>query len=270
MSAVGIMKPYAEDPNAPRHRLRRSWIIAIVAAFSLFYGMTFAFFAPSLMLIFTAPILVLGALVIWALPGVRAAPTRTLEGLFFAFFVTLILWPNYLAIGLPGLPWITVIRLTGFPLILLLLVCISTSAEFRSELGQSLSAAPLIWKLLITFVIIQLLSIALSAQKAESIDKFIVAQMSWTTVFFVSAYVFLKPRRAAIWATLMWLMAVTVGIIAVLEYPHGHPLWAGHIPNFLKINDPVIANIMTGQSRPYTGVYRAQGTFYAQPWPRGI
>jgi hypothetical protein len=255
------MKPYAEDPDLPRQRRRHGWVIAAVFGFCLLYGVAFAFFAPSLILILILPILILGALVIWALPGVGVAPTRTLEGLFFTFFVTLVLWPNYLAIALPGLPWITVIRLTGIPLVLLFLVCMSVSDDFRGRLSQSLNGAPLIWKLLIAFVIIQLASIALSNQKADSIDKFIVAQMSWTTVFFVSAYVFLKPGRVGLWAALVWIMAVAVGVVAVLEYPHGHPLWAGHVPSFLRINDPVIANIMAGQSRDYTGVYRAQSTF---------
>ena len=58
------------------------------------------------------PLAALGLLVIWTLPEVRWAPTRTLRWAFYASFIGLICWPNYLAISLPGLPWITVIRLT--------------------------------------------------------------------------------------------------------------------------------------------------------------
>ena len=54
-----------------------------------------------------APPAVVAFLVIWALPDLNWAPTRSLEWLFLPVLIALIGWPDYLAIELPGLPWIT-------------------------------------------------------------------------------------------------------------------------------------------------------------------
>src|SRR3546814_8369629 len=86
---------------------------------------------------FLVPVIALGLLVIWALPETHWAPTKTLAWLLIAFLIALPLWPNYLAIALPGMPWITLLRIIGAPMILLLLIALSVSAEFRSAEHKS-------------------------------------------------------------------------------------------------------------------------------------
>jgi hypothetical protein len=206
------------------------------------------------------PLILLGV-VIWALPDIENPPVRSMEVLLFALFIALIMWPNYLAIALPGLPWITVVRLTGFPLLFLLLISLSVSAEFRARLSVTLEALPLLWQASVLFAVIQFISIGLSASIGPSINKFINAQITWTTVFFVSCYVFAKPGRAVFWTRVLWGMALMIGLIAILEFHEGQVPWTGHVPSFLKINDPSVALAMKGQMRAYTNRYRAQATF---------
>ncbi|WP_309644147.1 hypothetical protein, partial [Phenylobacterium sp.] len=116
-----------------------------LAFFCLVYGFFYALMTPYLFMLFAAPLGVLAMLAIWALPDLRNAPTKTMERFYFAFIVCLVLWPNYLAIALPGLPWITFLRLTGIPMALMLLISISTSKTFRADLSRVLSAAPVAW-----------------------------------------------------------------------------------------------------------------------------
>ena len=97
---------------APYRPLSRSWFKHILGLsglmlFCLIYGFFFSVFVPTYFAFFMFPVMVLGLLVIWALPDINWAPTRTLEWLFYATFISLIVWPDYLAIALPGLPWIT-------------------------------------------------------------------------------------------------------------------------------------------------------------------
>ena len=99
---------------------------------------------------------------IWALPDRPHAPTKTMEFFFAGLMVSSIVWPNYLALALPGLPWITVIRLTAFPMAFLLLISLSTSVSFRSELRQSLRAVPGLWLAFLVFVVMQFVTIAFS------------------------------------------------------------------------------------------------------------
>lgn len=225
------------------------------------FGFFFALFVPYLFIFFMLPIAALAVITIWALPDMRTAPTGALMPLLFAFIIALFLWPNYLAIALPGLPWITMIRLTTFPMTFIFLVCVSVSAEFRADMGRSLSAAPPIWKAMSLFVLVQVLSLAFSKNTTQSFQTLLVAQTAWTAIFFISAYVFVKPGRVQRLAVILWVIALIVGAIAMLERNTHQVLWGNNIPSFLKVGDEVVQRILAGASRSTTGQYRTQATF---------
>jgi hypothetical protein len=255
-----VLPPYAAQPSGWRPVLGRILLYGGAAGFCLFYGMAFGLVGQFLPLLFIIPIGVLLMLVIWALPPTTKAPVRLLEGLFFAFIIGAVAWPNYLALALPGLPWITVARLTGAPLTLVLLVCVSTSKPFRVEMASTLNASPLIWRMLVGFVVIQAMSIFLSSEKAFSLDRFASDQMAWTAVFFASAYVLSKPGRGWRLAWILWGLGVLVGGIGLLEGHEQHVLWANHIPSFLRIEDPSVMRKLAGLILMYGGGYRVQST----------
>ncbi|MCF8708537.1 O-antigen ligase family protein [Rhizorhapis sp. SPR117] len=240
-------------------------VLSILLLVGLVYGFYFGLLAPYVVLPFLVPVAALAGLVIWALPEMRGAPVGLLSGLLIAFLIALPLWPNYLAIGLPGMPWITVLRIISGPMILLLFVCLSISPEFRSRMRESIMASAPVWAMLVMFVAIQFLSLGLSVVHGgglgESIEAFIVAQINWTAIFFMSAYVFLRPGRAQFLVMAMLLAAVVLALIGVQEWRHGTVPWAGHIPSFLKIEDPIVQNVLNGSARAATGVHRVQATY---------
>lgn len=256
-----VLKPYAfEDRSIPKRLLN----LATLGAFSAFlfvYGFYFALTAPYLLVPMTAPLVLLAGLVIWALPELRTAPTKIMETLLFAFFIVLFLWPNYLAISLPGLPWITLIRLTSFPMVLALLIATSVSKDFRSEMKRALSATPYIWIPLVIFVGIQFLTIPMSKNIMGSLQKLTVAQVNWTAVFFASAYVFIRKGRIERWAALLWIMMLIVSAIALVEAREHRVLWAGNIPSFLKVGDERVQGFLSAAMRRATGQYRVKAMF---------
>jgi hypothetical protein len=236
-------------------------LVGSIVVFCALYGFSFALLAPNLILPLLFPIVFLLTLVVWVLPATQTAPTALLEALFLLFFVGLVVWPNYLAVTVPGLPWITISRLTGPPLAFILLVCVSVSREFRMKLGTALNASQILWKVLVLFVGLQLVSIGLSRNLPQSINKFVDTQINWTMIFFASSYIFLKPGRAVVWSSLIWLMAVVVAAIGLWESSVRHVLWVGHIPWILNIDDETVRRILSGHEREYTGKYRTQSTF---------
>ena len=256
-----ILKPYLPDPTTGWRRFRAWALLAAVVLFCLPYGFFFGLFAPYLMAPFAAPVLILACLAIWALPDMRQAPTRTLEGLYWAFLLALILWPNYLAIALPGLPWITLTRLISFPIAVILLICVSVSSKFRSREARALDGAPLVWICITGFAVIQVLTIAASSYPMQSIQRVFNSQVSWTAIFFASSFLFLKPGRMQAWAALVWASAVVVGLIGVWEHHYEHPPWADHIPGFLAVQDETVARILAGSFREDSQQYRVQSTF---------
>jgi hypothetical protein len=214
--------------------------------------------APALVLPLLAPVAVLGAISVWALPE-APAPTATIEPLYFAFFAALFMWPNYLAFSFPGLPWITLTRLIALPLAVVTLASVSMSASFRSGFANLNGPASPVCKMLIVLIVIEFITLPLSQDVRFSIEKFVNAQFDWTLIFFVSCYVFSKPGRALMWVYILLGMTVFLCLMGILENKVGHVLWLGHIPSFLKIDSPDVRAALAGGFR--NGRYRVQAIF---------
>jgi len=244
-------------PNGKRLKLMM-WAALVTAAFLC--GILFTFLPLSFLPMLLTPIALLTMFVIWALPRTKSAPTKLLTNMYFAFFVALIVWPNYLAISISGLPWITVIRLIGLPMAAVFLVSISTFPGMRQDLNETLNHTPWIWKLFVAFVVVQFLTIPFSSAIFTSFSRFVIAQVNWTMIFFLSCYIFRVESRAQMWASLMLIMALLVVVIGGLEWRQSRVLWAGHIPSFLAVSDEAVQRILAGTTR--LGMfYRTQSTF---------
>jgi hypothetical protein len=235
--------------------------------FCLILGFFYALFTPYLLILFVLPVAVLGVMAIWALPDMAWAPTGTLTGSFWAYILATLLWPNYLAVSIHPLPWITVVRLISLPMLLSLLTCISVSPRFRADAAGVLKTVPIMWMLVVAFVAIELLSILYSKQVSDSINKVIVHQTGWTAIFFISVWLFLKPKRVLFAAIVLCSAAVIASGIGLWENKLGHLPWAGHIPSFLDIPDPNLKLMLQGIVRAGVGVYRVQST---QTTPLGL
>lgn len=242
------------------NRYRRPFY-AFLAAMSFIYGALFAVFGTFLLLQLVAPFLVIAGLSIWLLPEVERTPRKTVAFLLWSFLLALICWPNYLALVLPGMPWITFIRLTSVPLALVLLIYLSVSAEVRRTLATVLNASSYVWKTIAIFMVIALVSIGLSANPAGSFSKFIVAQLYWTLIFIASCYVFMRPGATVTFSRIILICVVIVCVIALLEWRRQTVLWAGHIPSFLKVDDETLTLVLTASTRQASGVYRVKSVF---------
>ena len=252
----------------PYFNLRSRWRFAakiglplVLIPFGLIYGFFFALTAPYLIVPFAAPVALLLALSVWALPSSGKPPVRTMELFFCSVFVGLILWPNYLALALPGLPWITVIRLTGFPMAALLLVCLSISQQVRSEIWQVVTVIRPLWTLFLAFIALQIIPMPLSDSISASFSRVLVHMVNWTAIFIVAAYVFRKPGRPQFYINLLFALAVPIMVISVLEYMQRSSLWASSVPSFLKVDDPMVQIMLGNVVRSATGLYRAKATF---------
>jgi hypothetical protein len=246
-----------------RRTVAPGWTILALAVLSVacfFYGFYFSAMAPARIMPFTVPLAVLAGLVVWTLPSGSYAPTRALEPLYFAFFAALILWPNYLAIALPGLPWVTLLRMIVVPLILVFLICISASPDFRRKLAEVLNTDKWIWRLLVAYVALQTFSLAVSIDPGASINRYLIAQMNWTAIFFVSVVVFMRKGFATHWSRMLIMMLFVLCFLAIWESRVGRLPWAGHIPSIFKIEDESVLRILAGGSRAASGIYRVSGT----------
>jgi hypothetical protein len=259
--AVPVMAPYhgAKDSQLKRF-LRRIFLPALIVL-TLIYGLAFGLYGSFYLRFFPIPLVLIAVVAVWALPEMKRAPSRTMSVFFFAFFLSLILWPGYLAIALPGLPWITVLRLLGAPMTLMLAISVSVSADFRRDVRLAMGSTPWLWRLLVLFGSLMMLTVFVSDKPVFSLQKTINAEMFWIAIYFVSVYVFLKQGRPTLWAALFCLTVFPICAIAYKEQAMGQVPWAGHIPSFLKIEDESVQRILAGARRGDDGEYRVQTTF---------
>ena len=235
-------------------------MIYLAMGFAIFLYSFFILLLPTFLLIpFLIPLMLLFGAVIWALPVSEREPFRITGALFWGYLITLVLWPNYLAIYIPGLPWVTMPRLFCTPLILILLIDGSTSAPFRRTMLAMIRSAPAITYLVVAFAIIQLVSIGFSDAVFITINRVINNQLTWTAIYFVALWEFRKVENIE---RLMWLYILCVfalTLMAALEAQLGHVFWQTSVPGFLHPPDPLVDEILAGSYR-LTGQYRVQGT----------
>lgn len=262
-----VLRPYTRVNKSVWWRYGRWALLAVLGLTCMYWGYFFAVTVPFFLPPFVAPLGILALLVIWALPDTGRPPTGVLTVLFMGFLISTMIWPNYLALTLPGMPWITTMRLFGFPLAIVLLICVSVSKEFRSEMAEALNATPVIWKLVTAFAVLQTLAILVSKHPVTSLNMTIADHTNWTLVFFASAFIFLQKGRIERVAALFWLAAIVLCLIGLWENKLGHVPWVGHIPRFLAVQDEYVQRVLNGARRLGVGEYRVQAV---QSTPLGL
>lgn len=231
--------------------------LGFVFVYAAAFGVVGRFY-PTL---FAAPV-VLGAVgIIALLPLTDRSPNRALAPLLFVFIVALTCWPDYLAIALPGLPWITLVRLVALPLAIVFLIDLSSSTEMRRELHEAMVVNKTAYLFLVGLAIVAAGSIVLSKNPTHSLNKLIVFFSTCMIPLAVASYVFQKPGRVAIFAKVLLFVSIFVCLICVQEVRHRQVPWAGHIPSFLAIQDEAVQRILAGVQRAGTSIYRAQSRF---------
>lgn len=249
------------------HKQRAGWVVAArrlgltfaVLVAAVVYGLSCAILPPSLLMIAAAPLAVLALLVVWALPEAPAAPTRLLTYSVTAFLFVTICWPNYIAIAAGGLPWISLRRLVGLIMTLLLMISVSTSRQFRSDIANVLRSYPLIARCMIAFFVLQGLSAFVSVAPSATIGRWVNSAFTSTSVCFAALWVFGPGGKDVKWFTTRLMIAVTVlMVIGLFEARAEQILWVGHIPSFLKIDDETLELITQPHIRDW---YRVVTTY---------
>jgi hypothetical protein len=257
--AAPVISPFRKPVAPHRAMVRKFWFFTACIFIGMAYGFSFTLFPLSFIVVLALPILVLALVVVWALPDQNSAPTATLTGLTFALLILIVMWPNYLALSLPGLPWISVRRLFSPLVTFVLLICISTSARFRAQLSHSLRSSKVIYYGMVTFAIMQFVTLAWSKTPFSAMFPVIDHEFIWTGMFFAAAWVFTQPGMVRRYAVTVLAMALMVSLIGLVELKNQQILWARHIPSFLQVSDDVIERILTPQFRD--GRYRISSTF---------
>lgn len=249
---------YRQPGWLSRHR---RLALGMMFVLMFFYSALFLLIGRWLIVQFMIPVAILALLIIWALPESQRIPSLWLERFFFAFMAAMLFWPDYLALQLPAMPWITAARLIGLPMVVLLLICLSQSPDFRREMAAKLRANIWLTRLMTVYVVLCVLSIGFSSQPVSSANLLVVGLVNWVAVFLVALYVLSKDANIDRFVRLVWLAVVVWFALGIWEGAVGHVPWAYNIPPFLKVEDELLQTIINGSRRAATGIYRVQGKY---------
>lgn len=244
-----------DDGRRWRRRLRYGLTFFVI----VFYAFFLLLLPRQVMLPFLIPMLLLFGCVIWAMPVSDKPPPLLLDRLFWLYFGTIFLWPNYLALYISGLPWITFARLLCVPMVLMLLWCASTSQPFKDQMARARAAMPWMIGLIAAFSVLQVISIGFSDAAFITINRVFNNLITWTAIFFIAIWVFRDPGKLHKWIIAYVAMTAALCAMALAEAWYGGVLWAGRVPSFLKPPDPIVDEILAGSYR-LTGQYRVQAT----------
>lgn len=260
------MATTATDLYVRRRASRYGWLKASVAyvmltALAVFYGLVVAVLPASWMIIPATPILAALAIILWALPDVNRVPVAAMRRLMLVVLALSIVWPAYIAMDLPGLPWITPTRLAMFALLAIFLLTLASAATFRADLWDIAKRHRYVFAALLAYWATMFITIPLSPNIPVSIKGTADRHVFWLMPFFVTMLIVLEPKLMKRLTQVLIICAGILVVLAVLERRKGYPIWSLSIPPFLKIDPELLDHILSSQARSGDGLYRARGTF---------
>jgi len=255
---MAVLTPYRTGRAGRRFR---PLSLVVLLAYAALTGVMVALLPPQLMFILALPPIVGLALILWLLPDGGHVPERLLATLLVAWIAANCLWPNYLALDLPGLPWVNPPRIIVVALLVISLIAFSSSATMRAEIASTMRSIPFLNTAFWVFWTMTLITIALSRTPTFSLNKWINNQIFWTSMFVLAVWLCVRPgvmerlARALVWT------AILASCIAVYEFHLKQVPWINSIPSWLTVDEKLLGRVLGTQMRAGTDIYRARATF---------
>lgn len=256
---AAVLPSYRQEPSRLRHFTMKAIFYVFIVFMGLFYGLSVVVLPPVLLLYASFPILLLLLLVLWAMPDVGRGPVALVSIGFLGFNLAIVLWPDYMAMQIPGFAWISVRRLWSWFLTGGLLLCLAMSSAVRHRLAERIAVTRPFWIMAAFYFAWHWLTLPLSGTPLRSMNISLNQVFIWGIPLLAAAYLIDGYKSLRRWEIMMLLAGAVNCVIALLESHNRELLWANHIPAFLTVQDEVLQRILTGAVRD--GQYRSTSIF---------
>src|SRR5262245_29470846 len=115
---------------------RRPTTVAAVLLGGASLGLAIPLLSDGYVAILLAVLAVVIFLILWAMPAPRSVPVNTAWIVLVGVIAVTAIWPSYIALRLPGLPWLNLPRLLITAFLGLWLYCLLNSAQLRSQIAD--------------------------------------------------------------------------------------------------------------------------------------
>jgi hypothetical protein len=227
---------------------------------AIIYGLMCAILPLRFLVIPLVPVLVMVGMILWLMPDLGSARLDYGQKLFLWFIGLNIMWPNYVAFYLPGLPWITPTRFVVFAVLAIFLFAVATSSKFRSDLGEMTGSVPSVRALFWLFWAATVISLAFARDPSTSFNKFANNQIFWTMMFLASTYFATREGFVTKTAKILVVTLFAAMMLGLYEYKIQKVFWIEQLPFFLRVDPEFLDRVIRTQSRAGTDIYRVRGT----------
>lgn len=252
-----ILPPYVRQVDDARHRILKTLgisfmvLLAMICGYALALFGTFGWFIPAI------PVVILAALALWIAPDLNTNLDRAIQRWYFIFLALLLIWPNYLALNVPGMPWISFQRIAMAILVVISLFALATSSRLRGEFRDVLVSQKVLLRFFLAWVVIETLMVAVGKFGGASV--WVRHTMFWYFMFIVTAWLMSKPDVPQRFVKLCIFSSALTAAVVIPEYMQSKPLWADHIPSFLAVDPSILESLQFGRVR--VGEYRSRAIF---------
>jgi O-Antigen ligase len=218
---------------------------------------------------FAIPVIV-GLVLLWALPDLQTVPTRSVGALLPIVLVVDLCVPSYYAIAGTGLPWISIRRIATLPLIVCVCLVVAGSREARARIAKRLAAAKPISACVIGYLVVMTLAIITSSAPVGSVSYTVDAVLIWYVPFVTIIYLASDERDVDKFIKVIGWCSVFISICGFVEWILQRNIFIDILPapifNALMESSVAFANVATSKFR--SGEYHAPSVFN-NPLPFG-
>jgi O-antigen ligase len=201
---------------------------------------------------------------LWVMPDTDRSSDRTIRWLFFVMLVANICVPDYYALQISGLPWISIRRLTLFPLVVVFAVSISSQPAVRLRVRTILVENAAVALGVGAFLLSIWASLATSINVSTTTSQAVDAIFAWFIPMLTAVYVVRSDEDVHKVVRIICVCAVFICAIGISEFLLESRLAVELMPTamleqMMRDNDS-IARMVT--SSPYReGVWRSASVY---------
>jgi hypothetical protein len=255
-----ILPPYTRRVNSLRHLLSKVAVVMAIITVAIVMGFWIGIFATLVVPLFIGIIGVLFLIAMWMADDTEPDLRTAGAALFTAYCALSVLWPGYLAIVIPGLPWVTPTRLILAAMAAVMLLQVSQSRVARDEIAGAVTGLTPAFVGYAALMILMMLTSGIASKPGDSLVFSFQQIMLWNMPFATALWLFHRPDMIVRTMRVLGISLLIVLLLTMAEYRNGLPVWIPHIPSFLQVDAPQMDAFLSSQTR-LDGSYRARGTF---------
>lgn len=257
-----ILPQYSRVEYQAWWRWAKLVLIGLLIFLSIFTGALMTAGGTQSVSLVGAPIAIMAGLCLWLLPDVQRPTNPPFYKLMVAYVALLAAWPGYVAIALPGLPWITPGRVVLAILLIVMALQVSQFKEVRQKIGEAFLYDQLAVRLYAGFWLTAIVALPFAPSPSATLSYSVMQEILAFAPALALAWVLGKDIQQLHKVLLaLSLCCILVMCVAVVENIMQQPPWMNYIPSFMMIDQDLLSAYTSRQARTGDPRYRIRGTF---------